>query len=78
MLTENIDGIEVFSSYHSHRMAEHYMRIALQNRLLVTCGSDFHGKHKPQIRIGGHGAFWEDDKLMAEGKAWFSKTFDGW
>lgn len=55
MLSEKLDGIEVFSSYHTSAAARHYLAIAMQYNLLVTCGSDFHGKHKPNIRLGGHG-----------------------
>lgn len=28
------------------------------------------GKHKPSIKLGGHGALWEDDRLMAGIKEW--------
>lgn len=72
IISERIDGIEVFSSYHDHAAANHYLEIARQHNLLVTCGSDFHGKHKPQIRLGGHGASWSDDKLIAGLYPWFS------
>ena len=46
---EKIDGIEVFSSYHSREQALHYLEAAEQKGLFVTCGSDFHGKNKPNI-----------------------------
>lgn len=72
IIAEKIDGIEVFSSYHTQATSEHYLEIALQNHLLVTCGSDFHGKHKPKIRLGGHGALWEDSRLVAGMETWLS------
>lgn len=50
-----IDGIEAFSSYHSPEQAEAYYKIAREKKLLVTCGSDYHGKTKPSIGIGQHG-----------------------
>lgn len=56
LLTEGIDGIEAFSSYHGEAKAAHYLEIARKHHLLVTCGSDFHGRQKPGIRLGGHGA----------------------
>lgn len=65
IINENIDGIEVFSSYHSERDVQYYLEAAEKNRLLVTCGSDYHGKHKPKIALGGHGAVWNDDRLTA-------------
>lgn len=64
LLFSGIDGIEAFSSYHSQAAAAYYVEVAEKNHLLITCGSDFHGKHKPAIRIGGHGAFWEDERIM--------------
>jgi len=46
-------GIEAYSSYHSAAMSRFYADYAEQNGLLVTCGSDFHGKTKPLIPVGG-------------------------
>ena len=64
MLFREIDGIEAFSSYHDVETAAYYVEIAEKNRLLITCGSDFHGRHKPAIRLGGHGSFWDDGRIM--------------
>lgn len=51
-----IDGIEAYSSYHSKDDARFFAEAAKQNTLMITCGSDFHGKTKPAIMLGGHGA----------------------
>lgn len=51
-----IRGVEAFSSYHSAEDRERWLGEAERRNLLVTCGSDFHGKTKPSIPIGGHGA----------------------
>lgn len=51
-----IDGIEAFSSYHSKEDAIFFAEAAEKNNLNITCGSDFHGKTKPAISLGGHGA----------------------
>ena len=64
MLFREIDGIEAFSSYHDVETAAYYVEVAEKNRLLITCGSDFHGRHKPAIRLGGHGSFWDDGRIM--------------
>lgn len=64
ILACGVDGIEAFSSYHSRETAEYYVSIAERKGLLVTCGSDFHGKHKPAIQMGGHGAFLDDRMIM--------------
>ena len=47
-----IDGIEVFSSYHSEKQEAYFLETAERFRKLITCGSDFHGKTKPAIHLG--------------------------
>lgn len=47
-----IKGIEVYSSYHSKKQVSFYKDFAIKHKLLLTCGSDFHGKTKPGISIG--------------------------
>lgn len=54
MIETGIDGIEVYSSYHGNAEAALFDAFARQHGLLVTCGSDFHGKTKPSIPLGGH------------------------
>lgn len=49
---ESIKGIEVYSNYHDESMVEKYLKIAQDKKLIVTCGSDFHGKNKPAIQLG--------------------------
>jgi predicted metal-dependent phosphoesterase TrpH len=64
IVKEGIDGIEVFSSYHSKDAVTYFLDFAKQNNLLITSGSDFHGKNKPNIGIGCHGATLPDRELM--------------
>jgi len=45
-------GIEVYSSYHSPDQTLFYKEFASSHQMLITCGSDFHGKIKPMITIG--------------------------
>ena len=52
IITCGIRGMEVYSSYHSEAQVLFYKEFALKHKLLVTCGSDFHGKTKPSISIG--------------------------
>lgn len=47
-----IDGLEVYSSYHSPEQIAFYKALAKQNDLLMTCGSDYHGKTKPHVTMG--------------------------
>ncbi|MEG0913750.1 MAG: PHP domain-containing protein [Oscillospiraceae bacterium] len=51
-----IDGIEAYSSYHGRIEAAMFDIVAQSHKLLVTCGSDFHGKIKPSIPLCGHRA----------------------
>jgi predicted metal-dependent phosphoesterase TrpH len=52
LLEFGIAGLEVFSSYHREEQEEHYFRYCREKEILYTCGSDFHGKLKPDIKIG--------------------------
>ena len=48
-----IEGMEVYSSYHSQAQMDFYARQAEKHGLIKTIGSDFHGKTKPSIELGG-------------------------
>ncbi|MEA4912000.1 MAG: PHP domain-containing protein [Oscillospiraceae bacterium] len=58
-----IDGAEAFSSYHTRETSEFYYVRAQRRGLLVTCGSDFHGKTKPSIAPGGSGCFIDEHTI---------------
>lgn len=46
-------GLEAYSGYHDHAAAARFVRLCSRRGLLVTAGSDFHGKEiKPNIRLG--------------------------
>lgn len=51
-----IKGLEAYSGYHSEKECADWRRAGEELGLVITCGSDFHGKTKPVIRLGGHGA----------------------
>lgn len=53
MIDLDIQGVEAFSSYHSPSDSEYFYHKGKEHNLLITCGSDFHGKTKPAISIGG-------------------------
>lgn len=55
IFTYDIKGMEVYSSYHSKEQIQFYEDYAKKHSLAITCGSDFHGKTKPAIHLGGHG-----------------------
>lgn len=48
-----IIGMEVYSSYHSQEQIQFYSMQAEKFDLIKTLGSDFHGKTKPSIKLGG-------------------------
>jgi predicted metal-dependent phosphoesterase TrpH len=52
MVAAGLDGLECFHTKHSTAMAEHYLGLADQFRLLVTGGSDCHGMNKGKPLIG--------------------------
>lgn len=45
-------GLEVFNNYHSDGQVEYLAELCRRRAVLMTCGSDFHGKNKPLISIG--------------------------
>lgn len=63
IISEGIDGIEVFSTYHTSSQIQYFYNKAIKNNLIFTCGSDFHGKNKPNIQIGNFG---EKSNLLNE------------
>lgn len=66
IIRTGIDGIEAFSSYHSAQQCEYYYDAAQRHKLFVTCGSDYHGKTKPAIFHGEHGALLDEDEMLCE------------
>ena len=52
LLDNGAKGIEVFNNYHDSNQIEYFANLTLQRNVLMTCGSDFHGKNKPLIDIG--------------------------
>jgi predicted metal-dependent phosphoesterase TrpH len=47
-----LDGLEAFSSYHNEIQIAYYAAYAKRHSLILTCGSDYHGKSKPRIKMG--------------------------
>lgn len=52
LLEHGAEGIEVFNNYHNGTQIEYFADFAIQKSIVMTCGSDFHGKNKPLIEIG--------------------------
>lgn len=52
LLDQGAQGLEAFNNYHDYDQIEYFAGIADRRHLLLTCGSDFHGKNKPLIVPG--------------------------
>jgi hypothetical protein len=52
LLDHGAQGLEAFNNYHNYDQINYFAGIAVQRHLLMTCGSDFHGKNKPLIKPG--------------------------
>lgn len=61
-----LDGIEVFSSYHNAIETAFYLDLAQKYHLLITGGSDFHEKVKPNLRMGNIDMLGMEDVLQSE------------
>jgi 3',5'-nucleoside bisphosphate phosphatase len=51
-LETGIDGIEVWHSQHDAELRRSLAELVERHGLLATGGSDYHGRHKPGVRIG--------------------------
>ena len=54
MVKLGLQGVECFSSYHPEEVNQYFYNKAKELNIVYTCGSDFHGKTKPSIKLGGH------------------------
>ncbi|MCL2827186.1 MAG: PHP domain-containing protein [Oscillospiraceae bacterium] len=59
IVKQGIDGVEVFCSYHDEAIAKYFYEQTVNHSLRITCGSDYHGKTKPSVKLGETGC-WGD------------------
>ena len=52
LIENGAKGLEVFNNYHDINQIEYFANLVMKDGLIMTCGSDFHGKNKPLIEIG--------------------------
>jgi hypothetical protein len=53
LIRSGLEGLEVYSPYHDAREQEAFRIFAEAHNLLITAGSDFHGKTiKPDVELG--------------------------
>jgi hypothetical protein len=51
-LEAGIDGVEVWHSQHDADLRRSLIALVERRGLLATGGSDYHGRHKPDVRVG--------------------------
>jgi predicted metal-dependent phosphoesterase TrpH len=66
---KSLDGIEVYTSYHSDQQCETVRDFARNEGLLICAGSDYHGKNKPAITLG-------DTHEKGDSDDWFKALMD--
>ncbi len=52
LVKHGLMGLEVYYPEHSKSAVKHFLNLAKKFNLLVTGGSDCHGKAKPEVKIG--------------------------
>lgn len=64
IIREGVMGIEVFSNYHTSDQIEYFRSKVKKDKLIMTGGSDFHGKNKPSIKLGDCNGIFDERYLM--------------
>ena len=75
IMAVGVEGLEVFSSYHSPEQTQFYLDFARQHGLLITAGSDYHGKIKPSIQIGSSPCDGLEEEIIQSLKQALSKRW---
>lgn len=52
LVKQGLSGVEAFYTTHSEEETKRYLNYCQKKQLIVTSGSDFHGKFKPTIQLG--------------------------
>lgn len=52
LMEQGIVGIEAYYTSHTKEQCEFYKKYAKEHDIIYTLGSDFHGKFKPNIKLG--------------------------
>ena len=70
MVKVGLQGVEAFSSYHSEETVHYFYNKGKEHQLLITCGSDYHGKTKPAIHIGENKCFIDSQEIADQLQAY--------
>lgn len=65
VFSEDVCGMEVYSSYHTPEQTAFYRGYCQKHDLIATCGSDFHGRTKPSIQLGSAGCGGTEEEILA-------------
>ena len=66
LVEAGLDGLEVWHPSHTPKRRKRIRQIARRHDLVETGGSDFHGSHRPGIRIGhGRGNLAIDESVLS-------------
>ena len=65
IIAKGVMGIEVYSTYHNDAQVQFYKQAVLTKNLLMTCGSDFHGKNKKSIKIGDIDCEGQEERIIS-------------
>ena len=52
LLNHGILGLEVYTSHHNEDQEQYYLDYCQSKKIIYTCGSDFHGRFKPKVKMG--------------------------
>ena len=63
MVKEGLQGVEAFSSYHSEETVRYFLNKGRELGMLITCGSDYHGKTKLSIDLGETGCCIDEHEI---------------
>lgn len=69
MITWGIDGLEVYYPSHTAREIVAFRKIALENDIWMTTGSDYHGKYRRQSRLGSMAELASFDECLQKTEA---------
>jgi 3',5'-nucleoside bisphosphate phosphatase len=67
LLNQGAAGLEVFNNYHTEEQIDYFAGVAWKRNVLMTCGSDFHGKTKPLIKPGAFRTIRKFEDYVEEG-----------
>jgi predicted metal-dependent phosphoesterase TrpH len=66
LVERGLDGIEVYYPSHSAKIRRRLLQIAEKHKLLVTGGSDYHGKNRPGSRLANADTFCPPDTIISQ------------